>query len=258
MATLSLANPFDFEGQVVLMTGASGGLGAPIARAFAAGGARLALADVAAESAEELARQVRDEGASALTMRVDVRDSDQVDRMVERTLAEYSRIDVLVNLAGAIYRIPSLEHPLDKWKLQMDVNVMGTWLCCRAVGRVMVDQGRGRIVNFASGAGFHGFPGYPAYTPSKHAVVGLTKVLAIEWSGKGVNVNAIAPGFTDTPFNQDVLDDPAKLDGVLRRVPMGQVLPPDCTVGPTLFLASPASRWITGFTIRVDGGFNAT
>jgi len=255
---LALENPFSFEDQVVVVTGPSGGLGAPIVRAFAQGGADLVLADVNDAAARSLGDEVRSLGRRAQEVHVDVREPADVELMVRRAREEFGRLDVLINLAGAIFRIPSAEHPLDKWKLQMDVNVMGTWLCCQAVGAVMLEQGHGRIINFASGAGFHGFVGYPGYTPSKHAIVGLTKVLAIEWSGRGVNVNAVAPGFTGTPFNQDVLDDPEKLRGVLSRVPMGKVLPADCTVGPTLFLASEASRWITGFTLRVDGGFNAT
>lgn len=255
---MPLPNPFDFRGQSVLITGPTGGLGRPIALAFASAGASLLLADVADQANEELAAETRQLGVPAIALHVDVRRQEEVQAMVDRALAEFGKIDVLVNLAGVINRIPSADHPLDRWEMQMDVNLKGTWLACQAVGRTMLERGRGRIVNFASGAGFSGFVGYAAYSPSKHAIVGLTKVLAIEWSGRGVNVNAVAPGFTETPLNRDVLDDPERLAGVLKRIPMGQVLPADSQVGPTLFLASEAARWITGFTIRVDGGFNAT
>ncbi|MGH7902852.1 MAG: SDR family NAD(P)-dependent oxidoreductase [Candidatus Dormibacteraceae bacterium] len=255
---MPLANPFDFSGQAVVITGPTGGLGRPIALAFAEAGADLALADVAKTPLEELAEEVRARGHRALAMTVDVRRAADLEALVKRALAEFGRIDVLVNLAGVIRRMPALEQPLDVWEQQVDVNLKGTWLACRAVAPAMLREGRGKIINFASGAGFHGFAGYPAYTPSKHAVVGLTKVLAIEWSGRGVNVNAVAPGFTDTPLNQDVLDDPERRQATLRRIPMGEVLPAESQVGPTLFLASEAARWITGFTLRVDGGFNAT
>ncbi|HUZ89688.1 MAG TPA: SDR family oxidoreductase [Candidatus Acidoferrales bacterium] len=255
---MALTNPFDFTDQVVVITGPSGGLGGPLVRAFAQGGADLVLADIADDPLEALVDDVVGAGRRAIAVHVDVRDQAQVDTLAATASREFGKVDVLVNLAGVIRRIPSLEHSLEDWKLQIDVNLMGTWLTCRAIGRLMLERGHGRIINFASGAGFHGFPGYPGYTPSKHAVVGLTKVLAIEWSAQGVNVNAVAPGFTDTPLNQEVLDDPQRLQGVLNRVPQRKVLPADSVVGPTLFLASEAARWITGFTLRVDGGFNAT
>ncbi|MGH7776460.1 MAG: SDR family NAD(P)-dependent oxidoreductase [Candidatus Dormibacterales bacterium] len=255
---MPLPNPFDFTGQAVVVTGACGGLGRPIALGFAEAGADLVLADVDAGGAEELAREAREKGGRAIPIRVDVREPADLEAMVERALSELGRIDVLVNLAGVILRQAALERPLERWDQEVDINLKGTWLACRMVAPVMLRQGRGRIINFSSGAGFHGFSGYAGYTPSKHGVVGLTKVLAIEWSARGVNVNAVAPGFTDTPLNADVLGDPDKLRATLSRIPVGQVLPADSQVGPTLFLASEAARWITGFTLRVDGGFNAT
>ena len=255
---MPLPNPFDFTGQTVLITGPTGSLGRPLALAFAEAGADLVLADMAEAAARELGEEVESRGRRALAVKTDVRDASAVDRLVQAALSEFGRIDVLINLAGMILRREALQHPLATWEDEVDINLKGTWLTCRAVGEVMLRQEKGRIVNYSSGAGFHGFHGYAGYTPSKHAVVGLTKVLAIEWSGRGVNVNAIAPGFTDTPFNKDVLEDPERLKATLARIPVGQVLPADSQVGPTLFLASEAARWITGFTLRVDGGFNAT
>jgi NAD(P)-dependent dehydrogenase (short-subunit alcohol dehydrogenase family) len=117
---------------------------------------------------------------------------------------------------------------------------------------------RGRIINFSSNAGIHGFAGYPAYSPAKAGVIALTKVLAIEWGPFGICTNAVAPGFTKTPLNAEILSDPKRVERVLMRMPLGEVPPDDATVGPTLFLASDAARWVNGHTLNVDSGFNAT
>jgi NAD(P)-dependent dehydrogenase (short-subunit alcohol dehydrogenase family) len=253
-----LPNPFDFTGKAIVLTGATGGLGAPITLAFARAGARLALCDHREGPLKLLADEARAAGADVEATPVDLTRSHEVDAWVEVIRARFGTLDVLVNLVGGIVRKPSLEYSLDEWQHVMDINMKACWIACQAVGRVMVAQKRGRIVNFSSNAGMHGVPGYPAYGPAKAGVVALTKVLAVEWGPHGVCTNALSPGFTDTPFNADVLSDPKRVEGILRRMPLGQILPADALVGPTLFLASDAARWINGHTINVDTGFNAT
>lgn len=122
----------------------------------------------------------------------------------------------------------------------------------------MIKQKYGRIINFSSNAGLHGVPGYPAYSPAKAGVIALTRVLAVEWGPFGICTNVLSPGFTKTPFNAEIIADPMRVERVLMRMPLGQILPDDALVGPTLFLASDAARWINGHTLNVDSGYNIT
>jgi NAD(P)-dependent dehydrogenase (short-subunit alcohol dehydrogenase family) len=255
---MTLANPFDFTGKTVVLAGATGGLGKPITLAFARSGARLALCALDEGPLKALADEARAAGAEVLATTVDLTQAPPTQAWVEAVRARFGTIDVLVTLVGGIVRRPSLEYALEDWQRVMDVNIKACWIACQAVGRVMVAQKRGRIVNFSSNAGMHGVPGYPAYGPAKAGVIALTRVLAVEWGPHGVCTNALSPGFADTPFNADVLSDPRRVEAILRRMPLGQVLPADALVGPTLFLASDAARWINGHTINVDTGFNAT
>jgi NAD(P)-dependent dehydrogenase (short-subunit alcohol dehydrogenase family) len=255
---MPLSNPFDFTGKTVVLAGATGGLGKPITLAFARSGARLALCARREGPLKLLADEARDAGADVLASVVDLCQPAETEAWVASVRQRFQAIDVLVNLVGGIIRKPSLDYSIEDWQRVMDVNMRACWIACQAVGRVMVAQKRGRIVNFTSNAGMHGVPGYPAYSPAKAGVIGLTKVLAVEWGPHGICTNALSPGFADTPFNADVLADPRRVEAILRRMPLGQVLPADALVGPTLFLASDAARWINGHTINVDTGFNAT
>ena len=255
---MALPNPFDFTGKTVVLTGATGGLGRPITLAFARSGARLALCARREGPLKVLADEARAVGADVEATVVDLTQPQETEAWVEATRARFGAIDVLVNLVGGIIRKPSLEYSLEDWQHVMDINMKACWIACQAVGRVMVAQKRGRIVNFSSNAGLHGVPGYPAYSPAKAGVIALTKVLAVEWGPHGICTNAVSPGTADTPINADVLSDPRRVEAILRRMPLGQVLPADALVGPTLFLASDAARWINGHTLNVDTGFNAT
>lgn len=255
---MPLANPFDFTGKTVVLAGATGGLGRPIAHAFAEGGANVAACARSQAALDSLAAEVKGATGGFFTAAVDLCEEAEVRTFVDAVCAKFGTIDVLVTLVGGIIRKPSVDYPLDEWQHVMDINLKACWLVCQAVGRVMIAQGAGCIINFASNAGLHGIPGYPAYSPAKAGVIALTRGLAVEWGRHGVRTNALSPGFADTPFNADVLGDAGRVENILRRMPLGKILPADALVGPTLFLASEAAKWINGHTIGVDTGFNAT
>ena len=176
--------------------------------------------------------------------------------MVNRVLEEFSRIDILVNAAGITYRRPSSnDFPIDEWQQIIDVNTRGTWLCCQAVGREMVKQRSGRIINISSVAGSYGSKGGgAAYGPSKAAVNTLTRTLACEWAKYNVLVNALAPTIIETDFTSTVLANPKATRGLKTSIPLGRWGAPEDIVGPTLFLASRASDYVTGQILYVDGG----
>ncbi len=252
-------NPFDFTGKTVLLTGAAGGLGRPVCIAFARAGAQVVIFDINEKALAAIVNEIKgDSGVLVQTAKVDLCSQKEVEENVNRVCERFKKIDVLVNLVGGIVRKPSADYPLEDWQHVMDINLKACWLCCQAVGRVMLKQKQGRIINFSSNAGLHGNRGYPAYGPAKAGVIGLTRVLADEWGPSGIATNAIAPGFTKTPMNAELLSDPKTVERILGRLPFGQVLPDDAMVGPTLFLASEAARWVNGHTLHVDSGFNIT
>lgn len=255
---MPLDNPFDFSGKSVVLTGALGGLGRPIVQAFAEAGADVAFCarnEEALRRAEETLKAI---GSRVLAARVDLVVQEEVEGFVQGACDHFQKIDILVNLVGGILRKPSLEYSLEDWQCIMDINLKACWICCQAVGKIMKEQKCGRIINFSSNAGLHGVPGYPAYSPAKAGVIALTRVLAVEWGPFGISTNALAPGFAKTPFNAEILSDPERVEGLLARMPLGQVLPDDALVGPTLFLASDAARWINGHTLHVDAGYHIT
>lgn len=241
---MALKNFFDFSGKSVVLTGATGGLGRPITLGFAEAGARIALCDINQDSLAKVGAEVKSRGAEIITATVDLCVPEEMQQFVATVQEKYGRIDVLVNLVGGIIRKPSINYPLQEWEHVMDINLKACWVACQAVGKVMIEQKQGRIVNFSSNAGIHGIAGYPAYGPAKAGVIALTRVLAVEWGPFGICTNALAPGFTNTPLNEEVLTDPKKVEKILARMPLGQVLPDDALVGPTLFLASDAARWM--------------
>ncbi|MCX5907261.1 MAG: SDR family oxidoreductase [Deltaproteobacteria bacterium] len=255
---MAIANPFDFSGKSVLLTGAAGGLGRPLVRAFAQAGADLAVCDMNEKALAEIEEEAGRAGCRVVTAKVDLCSEKEVAEFVRLVSDRFQKIDVLVNLTGGLIRKPSIDYTLAEWQHVIDINLKSCWICCQAVGKVMIRQKRGRIVNYSSNAGLHGFVGYPAYSPAKAGVIALTKALAIEWGPFGGCTNAVAPGFTRTPLNAEVLADPKRRERVLGRMPMGEVPPDDATVGPTLFLASEAAHWVNGHTLNVDSGFDAT
>src|SRR5262249_32553000 len=239
---MPLRNPFDFTGKTVVLAGATGGLGRPISVAFAAGGANIAACARSEQALADLAAEMRGAGSNGevMTAKVDLTVEHEVHGFVDAVRAKFATIDILVTLVGGIIRKPSIDYTLREWQQVMDLNLKTCWLACQAVGRVMIAQRQGRIINFSSNAGMHGVPGYPAYSPAKAGVIALTRSLAVEWGPHGICVNALSPGFAITPLNQDVLANSARVAQILKRMPLGKLLPADALVGPTLFLASDA------------------
>ena len=175
--------------------------------------------------------------------------------MVAEILKVFPRIDILVNAAGLAIRKPAATFPIDEWQKVMDINTRGTFLCCQAVGRVMLKQKSGRIINVSSVRGRYGLPAnYAAYCASKGAVDSLTRTLACEWAKSNVLVNAVAPTIVETDLTKSALTDPAYAKQMKDRIPMGKWAVPEDIVGPTIFFASEASSFVTGQILYIDGG----
>jgi NAD(P)-dependent dehydrogenase (short-subunit alcohol dehydrogenase family) len=259
----SLKNLFDLQGRVALITGAGAGFGETLALAFAGYGAHIAAADINLQSARSTAAKVCAKGRRAIAIPVDVADPEQIRAMVNATVDEFGTIDILVNSAGISQHDPAESTPLETWDRCIDVNLRGTFLCCQAAGRVMLEKGKGVIINFSSIAGSVGFArGVNAYCASKGGVNTLTKQLAIEWGPRGIRVNAIAPCQFMTPGLEEVMRDPQFNPEQLMRawkenIPLGRIGEAREMAGPALFLASDASSMVTGTVLPVDGGYLA-
>jgi NAD(P)-dependent dehydrogenase (short-subunit alcohol dehydrogenase family) len=251
---------FDLSGKVALVTGGASGLGLQLAEALAELGADLVLCGRRAERCEEAAADLSVRlGVRALGLRGDVGDARETEEVVRRTLAELGGLDILVNNAGTSWGAPALEHPLEAWDKVLRVNLTGVFLASQAAARVMVAAGGGRIVNVASSAAFGGLPpevmDAAAYTASKGGVVALTRDLAVKWARYGIAVNAIAPGWFPSDLTRVTLERHA--ERLLDEIPLRRFGGPDDLKGAVAFLASPASAFVTGTVIHVDGGQTA-
>lgn len=252
-----LAQVFDLRGSRAVVIGGTSGIGQMAAIAFARCGARVVVAGRNSERADAVVAQIVAEGGEASSAHVDVLDEASVEALAETAVAELGGVDILVNSAGVFDMKPSAELSLEAWRLQIDTNLTGTFLCCRAFGSRMIAAGNGRIINLASTDGFIGVPEEAAYCASKGGVVQLTRVLGAEWVKHGVHVNALGPSDFATPIVQPFLDDPEYLEWMKSVVPAGRVGQPPELVGALLFLASPASDMVVGTTLMVDGGRTA-
>jgi NAD(P)-dependent dehydrogenase (short-subunit alcohol dehydrogenase family) len=252
-------DPFDLQDRVAIVTGASSGLGVTFARGLAQAGAKVVAAARRKERLDALVGELEKEGFGASAVACDVTDARSVDRMVQSALERFGRIDVLVNNAGVSVNLPAEEEPVEDFNRVMEINVTGTFLCAQRCGRIMLDAGRGSIINIASMLGFVGSAplAQASYTASKGAVVNMTRELAAQWARRGVRVNALAPGYFPSEMTADLFETESGKNFMLRRTPMRRPGRPEELIGPLLLLASDAGSYITGQTIIVDGGWTS-
>lgn len=249
---------FSLAGKAALVTGGGRGLGRGIALALAQAGADVAVASRTQAQVEEVAAEIRELGRRALAVVADVAELADVRRMVDETTSEFGRLDVLVNAAGVNQRTPSLEVTPELWDTILGVNLRGTFFACQAAARVMMAQGGGSIINIASLLSAVGIPTLAPYAASKAGVVGLTRVLAAEWGPHGIRVNCIGPGYFRTEMTKRLFSDPEWFSRLKRQVPLGRGGLPEDLAGAAVFLASDASRYVTGHVLFVDGGYLAS
>jgi NAD(P)-dependent dehydrogenase (short-subunit alcohol dehydrogenase family) len=256
---VSVRELFDLSGKVAIVTGGGSGIGRQMAQGLAESGASLVLCARKAERCEQAAGELEQLGVRALGLGCDVRDQAQVEAVVRRTRDELGGVDVLVNNAGTVWGAAPEDMPLEGWQKVVDVNLTGAFLFAQAAGRVMIEAGGGSIVNIASVAGLHGAPpevvNTIVYHATKGGVIAFTRDLAWKWARHGIRVNAIAPGWFPSDMSSFVLD--AQGDELIRRIPLGRFGGPEDLKGVVVFLASPASAYVTGHTLVVDGGQSA-
>jgi NAD(P)-dependent dehydrogenase (short-subunit alcohol dehydrogenase family) len=246
---------FNLAGQVAMVTGSSKGIGKACALALAQAGADIILGLHDLAGGQELAGQIREMGRDALPVQMDVSKMQEITDSVQAGLQRFGQIDILVNNAGIGEANPA-EQVLEKdFDDALAVNLKGTFFTAQAVGRAMIKQRRGRIINISSQAGFVALPTESVYCMTKAAIAHLTKCLALEWAPYNITVNAVAPTFIETPGTKKWLDDADFRASVVERIPLGRVGDPMEVAGPVVFLASPAASLITGATIMIDGGW---
>jgi 2-deoxy-D-gluconate 3-dehydrogenase len=244
---------FDLSGRVALVTGASRGLGAAMARALAAAGADVALHASSTEptaTASAIGSRVR-----TLPLVADLRNRQETDTLVTGVIEQLGGLDILVNNAGIIRRTDAEHHSDEDWDDVLEIDLTSAFRLCRAAGKHMLHQRRGKIVNVTSLLAFQGGIRVPAYAAAKGGLAQLTKALANEWAGRGVNVNAIAPGYMRTDNTQALFDDPGRNEQITARIPAGRWGTPDDLGGACVFLASQASDYVHGHVLVVDGGW---
>lgn len=246
---------FDLSGKSAIVVGGGGDLGRSISEALAEAGARVVIIDID-PAAQYLAQQFADRGLAVSATTADISIRSQIVESFDSSLRELNgQLDILVNSAGIQRRHPSELFPEADWDEVIAVNLSATFLYCQLAGRVMIEQGAGKIINVASMQSFFGGLTIPAYAASKGGVAQLTKALSNDWASKGVNVNAIAPGYMDTQLNTALINDPVRNAEALARIPRGRWGLGSDMKGVSVFLASTASDYITGAIIPVDGGY---
>ena len=251
-----ILDQFKLDGKVALVTGAAAGLGQAIAIALAEAGA-----DVACHgntrSPEATCDAIDQVGRSALSITGDLSKSKTPQALFDATIGKFERLDILVNNAGTIRRAPAVDYSQEDWATVIEVNLSAVFRLSQLAGRQMIEQGKGKIINIASLLSFQGGITVPAYAASKGGVAQLTKALANEWAGKGINVNAIAPGYMRTANTAALQQDETRNRQILERIPAGRWGEPSDLAGAAVFLASAASDYINGEVLVVDGGWMA-
>jgi len=247
---------FNLQGKVALVTGGSGALGRAVSIGLAAYGVDVAMCSLEPDILEDVAKEIQKIGQSALPLYCDVTDQDEVNLMVERTIDEFDKIDILFNGAGIAHRELLVDMAIPDWQKVMDVNVKGTLIPCKAVAKEMIRLGNGgNMILVGSLRGFQAHKdGYTAYGTSKAAIHYLTRQLAFEWAQYNIRVNCIAPCVFWSPLTEPILSDEASYKSYVARIPIGRAAEPEDFVGVTVFLSSDASGMVTGHVLSVDGG----
>jgi NAD(P)-dependent dehydrogenase (short-subunit alcohol dehydrogenase family) len=245
---------FDLTGKVAIVIGGSGGIGKVLAAGLADSGADIVVASRSLDKLEPVAAKIRAMNRQSMAISVDIAQQTSVNNLVDQVLNKFSHIDILVNAAGLALRGAPENMPLEDWQKVMDFNVRGVFLTCQAVGKAMIKQGGGKIINVSSVRGRYPAEGIVGYGTSKGSVDSMTRMLAFEWARYKVLVNAIAPTVVATELTKPILSIPEKARSILSRIPLGRLEEPEDLVGTTIFLASKASDFITGQVIYVDGG----
>jgi NAD(P)-dependent dehydrogenase (short-subunit alcohol dehydrogenase family) len=249
-------NPLDFTGKVALVTGAASGMGLATAQAFAEAGAAVALADFREDVVKAESQKLAAAGHKTLAIRCDVGDDAQVQRMVERIVSEFGRLDAAFNNAGVMARIaPTAESSREDWDRVIGINLRGVWSSMKYELRQMQHQGSGAIVNNASVGALTGNPGIASYIASKHGVVGLTRTAALEYIEHGIRVNAVNPGLIDTQIARDVVSgNEQAYDEIAKNLPIRRAGRPEEIASAVLWLCSPGASYVVGHALTVDGG----
>ncbi|HTO30951.1 MAG TPA: 2-dehydro-3-deoxy-D-gluconate 5-dehydrogenase KduD [Pararhizobium sp.] len=250
-----MANPFDLSGRTAVVTGANTGIGQGIAVALAQAGATIVA--VGRSSMDETGALVRQAGAEFHAIAADLGSIDPVKPIVAETLKTFGSIDILVNNAGIVRRADAIDFTEEDWDAVMSINLKTAFFLTQAAAHNMLEKGRGKVINIASMLSFQGGIRIPSYTASKSGIAGLTKLLACEWAVKGVNVNAIAPGYFVTNNTMALREDPERNSSILARIPAGRWGSPADIGGAAVFLASSASDYVHGTVLPVDGGWLA-
>jgi NAD(P)-dependent dehydrogenase (short-subunit alcohol dehydrogenase family) len=246
---------FDLKEKIAIITGGNRGIGFAIAGGLAKAGAAVIIANRNADAGQKAALEIRNDGFNATSIPADVSEKSSVEHLVTRVLEDFGRIDILVNSAGVIDRGPVEDFSEEQYDYIMNINLKGLFFCCQLVGKEMIKQGRGKIINISSNVSEVIQAGRVVYAASKAGVSHLTRGLALEWAKHNINVNAIGPGPTITELNKQYFEDnPADLKARIDSIPMARVGDPQDLVGAAILLAGDASSYITGQTLLVDGG----
>jgi len=248
---------FSLTDQIALVTGAGRGIGRTLAQGLARYGADIIATGRTVSQLEEAAQEIRQLGRRCLVVPMDITQKTDIEKGVEKAFQHFGRIDILVNNAGINIPKPALEVTEEDWRRVLDSNLTGLFFCCQAVGRIMVNQKSGKIINISSQTGTVAIQWRAAYCSSKAGVNLLTKVLALEWGPHNINVNAVAPTFIETPMTKPMLENPAFREMVLNKILLGRVGQPKDVLGAVIYLASEASSLVTGHVLLVDGGWTA-
>jgi 2-deoxy-D-gluconate 3-dehydrogenase len=252
-----MGSNFDLAGKVAVVTGGAGGLGQAICKGLSEAGVKLVIGDLNTARLKELEQELKKTGGEVVTSELNVIDEESLKRFVERAIKEYSKIDILVNCAGMTIKKPILDFSVEEWDKVVDINLKSVFLCSRLVVPHMIKNGGGKIINFCSMGSYVSITTSAPYCAAKGGLMQLTKVMAMEWAPHNIQVNAVAPGFFNTQLASGIKNNPHAYEKLMMKSPMKRLGEVSELVGTIHYLASPATDFITGICIPIDGGFLA-